>query len=276
MFGKLFKGSKSLAKAIFLSSLAFEAFALDRDFGGGPGGEEDPFAEPGEFEVTTERGGRDCTIFRPENLVGNHGVILWGNGTGASPTTYAGLLRHYASHGFVVMAANTPNAGTGEDMLDCLEFLEQSDLSSFVNFDKIGTTGHSQGGGGAIMSGTDRRIAASAPIEAFTLGLGHDRDSHDEQSGPMLILSGSADRIVNPQTNHAALFRNSNVETFWAIAQGAGHFEPIGDGGDFRGISTAWFMFHLENDPQARGHFVGEDCFVCQDPTFEIEGVKGF
>ncbi|MBX2857432.1 MAG: hypothetical protein KTR17_02115 [Cellvibrionaceae bacterium] len=272
MFRKMFT-VKCIAKAIFLSSLTLEAFAFGNN-GGGGGGEDNVFAEPGDFDVVTEPGGRDCTIFRPEQLGDDHAVVIWGNGTGASPNTYAGLLRHYASHGFVVVAANTSNAGTGEDMLNCLDFLEGSQLASSVDFSKVGATGHSQGGGGAIMAGVDPRIATTAPIEGFTLGLGHDRDSHDQQNGPMLILSGSADRLVNPRTNHAPLFDATNVPAFWAIAQGAGHFEPVGDGGDFRGISTAWFLFQLEDDPEATTHFVGDDCFVCEDPGFDVEGVK--
>ena len=38
-----------------------------------------------------------------------------GNGTGTTPRVYDGLLRHLASHGFVVMAANTPQAYSGAE-----------------------------------------------------------------------------------------------------------------------------------------------------------------
>ena len=65
------------------------------------------------FSTTSGSLGLSCTAYRPSTLGQNgvtHPVILWGNGTGSSPSTYAGLLRHLASHGFIVVAANTSNA----------------------------------------------------------------------------------------------------------------------------------------------------------------------
>jgi len=238
-------------------------------FGGGV--EDDDYAVSGSFSTTRESGGRNCTVYRPRNLEGDHGVIIWGNGTGTSPTAYSGLLSHWASWGFVVVAANTSNAGTGRDMLECLDWLESSTLSAFVDFSAVGTSGHSQGGGGAIMAGTDPRIATTAPIEGYTLGLGHSSSSHDEQNGPMLILSGSADTLVNPQLNHAGLFRRANVPVFWAIASGATHFEPVGDGGDFRGISTAWFLYQLNGDDDAASKFEGSRCGYCTDQNWDVQ-----
>ncbi|HSX85672.1 MAG TPA: hypothetical protein VLE50_09715 [Cellvibrio sp.] len=234
------------------------------------GGVEMGYAATGQYATVRESGGTGCTVYRPRDLQVNHSVILWGNGTGSSPTSYSGLLSHWASWGFVVVAANTANAGTGRDMLQCLDWLERSSLAASVDLSKVGTSGHSQGGGGAIMAGVDSRIAASAPIEGYTLGLGHNRSSHDEQSGPMLILSGSADTLVNPTLNHASLFQSINVPAFWAILQGASHFEPVGDGGGFRGITTAWFLYQLDGSADAAEFFEGSDCVYCVDSSWEV------
>lgn len=239
---------------------------------GGTGGTSGPttdYGAGGGQSVTSERGGTSCTVYRPTTLNGDNAVILWGNGTGASPSSYAALLRHWASWGFVVVAANTSSAGTGRDMLDCLNWLERSSLASRVNLNKVGTSGHSQGGGGSIMSGTDRRITATAPIQGYTLGLGHNRNSWTQQSGPMLLLSGSSDTLVSPRTNHAPLFDRANVPVFWANLQGASHFEPTRDGGGYRAITTAWFLFQLNNDSNARNQFVGSNCFYCSNRSWE-------
>src|SRR5215217_4953971 len=68
------------------------------------------WADPGPFDVAVDVG-LTATFYRPAEL-GDHGgkspVIVWGNGTGATPAAYDGLLRHWASYGFIVAAANTP------------------------------------------------------------------------------------------------------------------------------------------------------------------------
>ncbi len=244
-----------------------------RDGGGGstPG----DYTQSGGQAVTSESGGTSCTVYRPTTLQGDHPVILWGNGTGASPSAYSALLRHWASWGFVVVAANTTNAGSGQEMLACLTWLERSALASRVNTGKVGTSGHSQGGGGAVMAGVDPRITTTAPIEGYMLGLGHSTTSHTRQSGPMLLLSGSADTLVSPRLNHAPLFQRANVPVFWATLAGASHFEPTRDGGGFRGITTAWFLYQLKGDATATLQFEGASCGFCNATGWTVER-KGF
>jgi hypothetical protein len=102
-----------------------------------------------------------CTIFRPVELKPGSRVILWGNGTGTQPVSYQALLHQLASYGFVVGAANSPNARTGAEMLGCLDYLtaenarEGSPYMGKLDLTKVGATGHSQGGGGALMAGRD-------------------------------------------------------------------------------------------------------------------------
>ena len=73
------------------------------------------FDSAGPYATTTTRTANH-TIYHPRNVDDGveHPVILWGNGTGASPSSYSGLLSHLASHGFIVAAANTSNAGVVE------------------------------------------------------------------------------------------------------------------------------------------------------------------
>lgn len=239
---------------------------------GGGGSASNDYQVAGEYATTQEAGGRSCTVYRPRNLEGGHGVILWGNGTGASPRTYSGLLRHWASWGFVVVAANTSSAGSGRDMLGCLGWLERSTLSAFVDFSKVAASGHSQGGGGAIMAGVDERVATTAPIQGYTLGLGHNSSSQARQNGPMLLLSGGSDTTVSPSANHAPVFRRANVPVFWATLRGASHFEPVGDGGGYRPITTAWFLFQLNGDTDAAEYFEGANCLYCTDRNWEVRG----
>lgn len=236
-----------------------------------PGGDSlAAYAETGPFATTSQSGGFSCTIYRPVNLQGDHPVILWGNGTGASPSTYGSGLRHWASWGFVVAAANTSNAGSGEEMLDCLDYLQRTSYANQLDFSNVGASGHSQGGGGTIMAARDGRITATAPVQPYILGLGHDTSSQYQQTAPMLLLSGSADTLAGPTLNQAPVYRRVDVPVFWATLSGASHFEPVGNFGDYRGITTAWWLYQLTDDADAADLFTGP-CEVCDLSDWDVE-----
>jgi predicted dienelactone hydrolase len=221
------------------------------------------FAARGPF-ATTQAGQGTCTIHSPVNLGQGgvtHPVIIWGNGTGVSPASYQALLSHWASHGFIVAAANTSNAGSGSAMLSCLTTMttnNNSQASRFfqrVDVTRVGASGHSQGGGGTIMAGRDPRVDTTAPIQPFiSLGLGGFRRSSIGQQNPnsnMLLMSGSADTIAPRGSQQQPVFDGVNVPVVWLTRIGADHFEPVGDGGDFRELTTAHFRAELMDDAAA-------------------------
>src|SRR2546423_3878098 len=133
------------------------------------------WASSGPFAVTTQQSGAGHTIYRPSSLgtlgCTTHPVILWGNGTGATPSFYDALLRHWASHGFIVAAANTGMAYSGKEMVAGLDYLaaqNQKPGSVFlgrVDTAHVAAAGHSQGGGGAINAGGDPRRGGTLPVE---------------------------------------------------------------------------------------------------------------
>ncbi|HDY98189.1 MAG TPA: alpha/beta hydrolase [Pseudomonas sabulinigri] len=268
--------------------LAISSAALATNPGGG-GGSSNPtgtgfpgvsnFSSGGSFSTTSGSAGFSCTVFRPSTLGASgrkHPIIVWGNGTGASPTTYRSLLNHWASHGFVVIAANTSNAGSGQDMLNCVDYLvDQNNRSSGtyagkLDVNRIGAAGHSQGGGGTIMAGQNNRIKATAPFQPYTIGLGHRSSSQSNQNGPMFLMSGSFDTIAAPTLNALPVYNRANVPVFWGELRGASHFEPIGNAGDFRGPSTAWFRYQLMDDQGAENTFYGNNCDLCSDRSWTV------
>ena len=132
-----------------------------------------PAADPsvtGPFATTTENnvgpaagqgadGGAPVafTLFRPTDLAQGglcHPVITWGNGTGTTPSIYRVLLTHLASHGFVVIASNSPNVAQGNPppmVAGVTWVLQQNADPTSVMYQRIdtthvGATGHSQGG----------------------------------------------------------------------------------------------------------------------------------
>ncbi|WP_344682831.1 acetylxylan esterase [Saccharopolyspora taberi] len=229
------------------------------------------WADPGPFEVIKESTSAH-TLYRPAVLGDGghrHAVIIWGNGTGATPEAYDDLLRHWASHGFIVAAANTKNANSGQEMLDGARFLLQendrpgSPYHQKVDADRIGSVGHSQGGAGAINAGADPIVDTTIPLEPGPLA------EPEQLHGPALFLAGQNDGIVDPQRIVLPLYeRAAHVPAFYAELAGADHFEPVADGGGFRGVMTAWFRYQLAGDEQAAAEFTGPSCGLCTDPAW--------
>jgi pimeloyl-ACP methyl ester carboxylesterase len=228
------------------------------------------WAAPGPHAVT-EEALPTHTIYRPSSLTRRYPVIIWGNGTGSTPSVYAALLRHWASYGFVVAAANTTQSGSGKEMLAGISYLAAentrpgSPYFGHVNVDRIGASGHSQGGGGTIVAGADPRVDTTVPIQPGPQG--------DVQAlhGPMFILSGQLDLVVVPLLLVVPRYESAtHIPAVYGELAGATHNTPTGDGGGYRGATTAWFRYWLADDSRARSKFLGPDatCGLCQDPAW--------
>ena len=232
------------------------------------------FSTAGPF-ATTFVDVSNCTIFRPSNL-GAEGttypVILWGNGTSTQVAIYQGLLSHLASHGFIVAAADTSNAGDGSQMLDGLTYLTAQNATPgspfyhHVDLQHVGASGHSQGGAGAIMAGRDPRVTTTVPLQPYILPIsGGGRfltASIGQQQGPMFLVSGGADSTAVPDTHQRPVFNGANTSVVWATLAGADHYAPFGDAGRFRGPATAWFRARLMGDAEAAQLFPPV-CMLC-------------
>ncbi|WP_189636569.1 hypothetical protein [Rhodococcus sp. MTM3W5.2] len=144
---------------------------------------EATYSERGPWEVTKQQGfgccdstGHKFDVWYPTDLGANgdlHPIITWGDGTFAHPFQYDYLLSHLASWGFVVIAPDTTNSGSGQEMLDAVEFLKRQDSDPTSVFyqtldtENVGAMGHSQGAIGSI-NATVRSggtVKTTVPIE---------------------------------------------------------------------------------------------------------------
>jgi hypothetical protein len=236
------------------------------------------FSKVGPFiAAPAEPGGANCTIFRPATLGENgvkHPVIAWGNGTGGIVGVYTWILSHWATHGFIIAAANTGSAGTGNEMVGCLDWVEQQNgvagsiYQGKVAVGRAGASGHSQGGGGTLMAGRDARILATAPVMPYVQqGFGgFDQASITQQKGAMLLLSALGDTIASPAQNQAPVFMTTNVPVFWGTLASGNHVTfSLGGNPGYLAPTTAWFRLHLMCDETARPMFYGTSCTVCND-----------
>lgn len=227
------------------------------------------WSAPGPYEVSVDIEVVH-TFYYPKNIgqsATRHPVIIWGNGTGAVPGVYSGLLRHLASQGFIVAAANTPASNFALSMRAGIDVLERRNADSGspfhqkVDLEHIGSAGHSQGGAAAINAAIDPRVDTAVPIQPGPLA---DPDTMDE---PVFYLAGQQDRIVWPALVKAFHHDSDHVPSVYGEVRGAGHLSSIADGGAFRGPVTAWFRYWLMGDESARAMFFGPNCGYCVDTS---------
>jgi hypothetical protein len=229
------------------------------------------FAETGPFAVTSQSDSTN-TFFSPTNLGTNgcttHPVILWGNGTSTQVSAYNALLRHFASHGFIVAAANTSNAGSGTQMLQGLTTLRNwngqagNRFNGRVDLANVGSTGHSQGGGGAINAAKDQGVKTTAPLEPWSgnqIGL--------QDSDTAMFFAGQNDTIVSPSSVRSR-YTGVTIPAGYAELAGASHFTALGSAGGFRGAATAWFRWQLMGDTTAQAQFVGPNPALDTSPQW--------
>jgi hypothetical protein len=242
------------------------------------------FSDSGPFATTREApANSNCTFFRPATLGQNgvtHPVILWGNGTFTSPNTYSAFLTHLASHGFIVAAANTSNAGDGSQMIACLNFVTTQNATSgsaffhHVDLARVGAAGHSQGGAGTIMAGRDARVTATAPMSPFITAIPgggrFNNASIGQQHGPMFLLSGGNDTLATPARHQQPVFTGANVPVVWATLAGASHNAVTGNAGGYRGPVTAWFRAQFMDDASAARVFP-PTCTLCTTAGFTVQ-----
>ncbi len=208
------------------------------------------------------------TIFHPRQMNGKYPIITWGNGTEAPTNSYWGLLMHLASWGFVVIASDSEWTRSGNQMIMGVNYLliqNRTPDSIFyrkLNPRRIGATGHSQGGGGAINTALDPRITCALPIAPA-------RGDIEQVKCPIFLIAGSEDSIVPATLVLSTSYYMATAPTILGIAQGMGHYDFLGSFGKARGYITAWFMYKLKDDDVAAQAFVG-DCEICDNPDWKV------
>ncbi|GGS35905.1 alpha/beta hydrolase family protein [Actinokineospora fastidiosa] len=220
------------------------------------------YEQPGPHAVTKAPGGPAHTLYYPADIASStvpHPVLVWGNGTNATVDQYDQFLRHIASWGIVVAAANTGRAGSGEEMLAGAHYLisENSRPGSVfhgkINPGRVGAAGHSQGGGGAIAAGADPLITVTAPVQPGPQG------SVPMLQGPALFIAGQLDYIVPSFYVRGRYARAGHVPAVFAELRGSDHFFPGETRTRLIGVLTAWFRYWLADDTKAKTVFFGPE-----------------
>jgi hypothetical protein len=243
-----------------------------------------PFAVTTENEVGPEAGEAEddgtiprFTLFRPEDMTQSgvcHPLITWGNGTGSTPSMYGSLLRHFASHGFVVIGSNSTNVSRGDPKpmnVGVTWVLEQNEdpssvLYHHIDTTHIGATGHSQGAMATSQACGDEHITTCLPIEGAQV----QRNLH----GPAMFFCGGQDTLVGCSGAQSALAAVTDLPAMYANYLTVDHGSWLSFGNkrsDVETAITAWMRVHLMADESLRSWFYGASCKLCTDSAWEID-----
>jgi len=229
----------------------------------------------GSRTVNNSGPGGAYTLFVPEPLASNgtpNPIVVWGNGSLTTPSSYRSLLSHYASHGFFVVAPNTTNVGSGREMIAGMHWaIEENERPGSDYFGKldagaVGSIGYSQGGIGAVILGNEPEVTTTVPIA------GGD-ESVTNITHPIFLIGNENDTaapidVISPQFTS----EDTTGVFVFGILLGTGHLETLGDGGRHRGYSTAWLAHYLLGDQEAYRVFFGDDqCTLCTDREWETQ-----
>jgi len=218
------------------------------------------------------------TVYRPAKWVDGekYPIVTWGNGTCAQPEGYGALLRYVASHGFVVVAANSRYASTDNVQRHGLDFMfaanadPASPYYGRLDTDKVAAMGHSQGGMATVSAAMDERVKTAILFNGGS-----------NASKPYLTISGdrdigglTADTLkaeVDAAPRAAYLF----FHMIPGMGNADGHLTLMTQPERVTGPTVAWLKYILSDDAESKEWFVGASCKLCGHEAEYEYGQKG-
>ena len=212
------------------------------------------------------------------------------NGTGFEYPKYEPTLKHLSSWGFIVAGNDDPSTCAGDSTVKTLEYilkLNNSNKSLFFNkidINKVGLSGHSQGGCGVFNAITKHgelskhfkcAFASSATtkslIEKFKLEPFKYEPELVNIPIMMVISDGKGDKAICPYNETKENYDkiNSKIKKVLGVRKGVDHGEMLVAHDPYM---TAWFCYILLNDSEAGKAFCGKDAeFLKNDNWINCE-----
>lgn len=217
-------------------------------------------------------------------------LVLFVNGSQSPAKIYLPVLERLASWGFIVVGNDDPQTGKGDTASITLDYvLNESEIKGRVDTDNMGITGYSQGGAGAINAVTKHDNgklykalftgSAAYPLLAQNMGWGY---NPADISIPyfMTASTGTSDDSgadlddaknfagVAPLQSLIEIYDGMPQETdkIRARVANAEHTDMI-----YRtdGYMTAWFLYYLQGNDEARKALFGESAEILSNPNWQ-------
>ena len=226
-------------------------------------------------------------------------LVLMANGTGTAVSKYREVLKHLASWGFVAAGNEEDNSRSGEGVMATFHEVGKlaaepaNALHGRVDLADVGVAGHSQGGIAVFHVVTNfpegRNFRAAYTASATSLFWGDDGplgkewgyDVSDLQT-PIFMTAGTGDWDAG-KTNDPKAKEGQGIAPLWSLKK---TFETIPDttpkvvarmtgkdhGDMLRGpdaYMTAWFMYTLKGDQEAKNVFFGENSELSHNKNYQ-------
>lgn len=225
-------------------------------------------------------------MFHPKELAPNgvlNPVISWGNGAVTTPVDYP-QLPHFASHGFVVIAANSSTV-TAADVKAGLDWIvarnadSASPFNNKLDLKRIGGVGYSLGGLATLGNADDPRYVTLVIISGANMNDNARMMNLPKLHTPVAYLCTADDAS---QGNCAGDYAAVTGPVFFAVMNGTAHTDVTSFLGlgvpavitRVAGASTAWLRWQLMGDASQKGVFVGMDCGLCKDKNWTVKPQK--
>ena len=213
-------------------------------------------------------GANTVAIFRPAAAKYGQGgvthpIIVWGNGSTNTVDIWQGFLARVATYGFVVVAPEQTQV-TADHMNKAIDYVLRlaNDPTSGdcgkIDTTKIGSTGYSRGGGGAISVGSNARITSTF----FFASNGTTKNL----KAPWGVIGGDADTTFDWASISASIM-GSPQPAFGAVLAGIDHNRVAGNAKAQQGY-IAWMRWRFMGDKAGHDVFVGPSCTFCSDTAF--------
>jgi hypothetical protein len=192
-----------------------------------------------------------------------HPLIVWGNGYTNTVDIWAGFLGRVATYGFVVVAPEQTQV-TADHMNQALDYVLRlaNDPTSGdcgkIDATKLGATGYSLGGMGAITVGSNARITSTF----FFASNGNVKNL----KAPWGVIGGDADTTFSFSAISTAV-TGSTQPAFGAALAGVNHNGVAMNGKAQEGY-IGWMRWRFMGDQAGHDMFVGSNCQICADSAF--------
>lgn len=261
------------------------ADAAAASFDGGAWPAVTDYSAPGPFVTTRDNNtgpGAAYDIFRPA-MLGQDGrkspIVSWANGTMYNVESYKLMLDHWASYGFVVIAAQTQQTAGGATHKAAIDWLIAQAADSATPFfgvldtTKIAASGHSQGGGATIAAGANAPgpvpLTTTLPLMPY-LGFEKDLTIIGHQTVAMGNIVATNDTTAPGVADQ--IYQGINTELAQAAFIGV-HTDAMNPA--MYGPTLAWLRFRLMGDAEAGKIFYpATTCGLCEDPAWKYVRYK--
>ena len=257
-----------------------------------PGAEiEEKFTKLGEEEIKNiefeidNKEVKKYLISYPKEMEENknsYPLVIMVNGSDDPASRHYPIMEHLASWGFIVAGNEHRATGMGNSTSELLDYLlklnedKESIFYQKIDIENIGIWGASQGGCGALRAATEFEnshyyksiFTASAPSPDLAAGIGWTYDIK-KLNIPYFMVAGTGKQdseTVSPLRGLEENYQNmpAGVPCVYARRKDTDH-EQMQTKTD--AYMTAWFMYTLRNDEDAKKVFVGNNPELKQNTT---------